>query len=115
MAMNIARQLVKFPQECMRADRASAIYATFASDSLESSLQYESDHALHVITKESIQGAKKFSSGLGKHGKFNVTPAMEPMGWQEEFSEMKKVDKEKKEKKDDEKKKKKKHDDDDDD
>ena len=112
--MNIARELTKFPQECMRADRASAIYATFASDSLERSLQYESDHALHVITKESIQGAKKFSTGLGKHGKFNVTPAMEPQDWQTEFAEMKKADQAKKEKEKKEKKKKKDDDDDDD-
>ena len=47
--------------------------------------------------QESIQGAKKFVSGLGKHGKFNVTPAVEPQDWQREFEEMKKKDKEEKE------------------
>ena len=46
--------------------------------------------------QESISGAKKFVSGLGKHGKFNVADAPE-QEWQKEFKEMKsKVAKEKK-------------------
>ena len=28
-AMNLAKEIVKFPQECLRADRESAIYAAF--------------------------------------------------------------------------------------
>ena len=28
-AMNLAKEIVKFPQECLRADRDSAIYAAF--------------------------------------------------------------------------------------
>ena len=53
-AINLAREIVKFPQACLRADRASAYYATFASSSLESSLQYESENALHVINEVGI-------------------------------------------------------------
>ena len=46
--------------------------------------------------QESISGAKKFVSGLGKHGKFNVADAPE-QEWQKEFKKMKsKVAKEKK-------------------
>ena len=50
-AMNMAREIVKFPQDCLRADRASAYYATFASKSLEQSLQNEIENAIHVINK----------------------------------------------------------------
>ena len=38
--------------------------------------------------QESISGAKKFVSGLGKHGKFNVADAPE-QEWQKEFKVMK--------------------------
>ena len=38
--------------------------------------------------QESISGAKKFVSGLGKHGKFNVADPPE-QEWQKEFKEMK--------------------------
>ena len=116
--MNLARELVKYPQACLRADRSSALYAVYASESIEKSLQYESERAIQVITKvreiafnpsngaelinllvsfkESIEGAKKFVSGLGKQGKFNVNPSVEPQEWQKEFEEMKKRDKEEK-------------------
>ena len=40
--------------------------------------------------QESIAGAKKFVSGLGKHGKFNVSPVAEQQEWQIEFEELKK-------------------------
>lgn len=87
-AMNMARELARFPQECLRADRRSAYHATFASRSLEESLQFEIENGLNVISKESISGAKKFVSGLGKHGKFNVADPPE-QEWQKEFKEMK--------------------------
>eukprot|EP00095_Tigriopus_kingsejongensis_P007809 snap_masked-scaffold204_size260821-processed-gene-1.4 protein:Tk07809 transcript:snap_masked-scaffold204_size260821-processed-gene-1.4-mRNA-1 annotation:"hypothetical protein DAPPUDRAFT_304905" len=88
-AMNMARELAKFPQECMRADRNSAIYATYASKTLESSLQFESENALPILSKESIKGAKRFADGLGKHGKFNVNKVVEPQEWQKELEEIK--------------------------
>ncbi|TRY72496.1 hypothetical protein TCAL_10383 [Tigriopus californicus] len=100
-AMNLARELTKFPQECMRADRNSAIYATFSSKSLESSLQFESEHALPILKRESIQGAKKFAEGLGKHGKFNVNKVVEPQEWQKELDEIKDNIKEKAKKNED--------------
>ena len=77
-------------KECLRADRASAYHATFASRSLEQSLEHEANEGLGIISRESIAGAKKFVSGLGKHGKFNVTPVAEQQEWQIEFEELKK-------------------------
>jgi len=47
----MAREIVKFPQECMLADRKSAYHATFASKDVESSLQNEIEQAIHVIDK----------------------------------------------------------------
>ena len=87
-AMHLAKEITAHPQTCLRADRASAIHATFASKSLQQSLDHEGMEGLHVLSKESINGAKKFVSGLGKHGKFNVTPVAEKQEWQKEFDEM---------------------------
>jgi len=89
-AMHLAKELIAHPQECLRTDRASAYHATFASRSLEQSLEHEGHEGLRIINKESIQGAKKFVSGLGKHGKFNVSPVAEPQEWQTELENMKK-------------------------
>lgn len=70
-AFNLARSLVKFPQECLRMDRKSAYYSTFEAKSHEDALKYEFENAKHVIVEESIQGAQKFvKEGIGKHGKF---------------------------------------------
>ena len=87
-ALEMAKGISKHPQECMKKDRASAIHATFASTSLEASLNYEGMEGLQVLSKESIKGAKKFVSGLGKHGKFNVEPVAEQQEWQKEYDQM---------------------------
>ena len=39
----------------------------------------------YFFLQESIQGAKKFASGLGRHGKFNVSPLTEKQEWQKEL------------------------------
>lgn len=57
----------------MLEDRKSAFNATF-NTALESLLEYERTNAAYVIKEESIAGAKKFISGIGKHGKsYNLT------------------------------------------
>lgn len=89
-AMNLAKEIVIHPQQCLRADRASAYHATFASHTLEESLQHEADNALHIISKESLKGARKFVDGLGKHGKFNVSPVVGTVEWEKERAQMKK-------------------------
>ena len=92
--MNLAKEIVKFPQECLRSDRKSAQYAAYRSvlftchmclttvfmysaTSLEDALIYETDSSAKVLTTEAIVGAKKFAAGLGKHGKFNVNQVAE--------------------------------------
>ena len=70
--MNIAKENVKFPQECLRADRQSSLYASYSAKNMEDALNYETEHSAAVLTTEAIAGAKKFAAGMGKHGKFNV-------------------------------------------
>ena len=69
-AMNIARQLLQFPQACMNIDRANCYYATYDATSFEDALSHEFDEGVKVITKESILGATRFSHGEGRHGAF---------------------------------------------
>lgn len=69
-AFNLAQSLVKFPNECLRADRRSAYYATFDSTSLDDALQKEFEISKSIVAKEAISGAKRFKDGVGKHGKF---------------------------------------------
>lgn len=52
-AYNLAQSLVKFPQECMLADRRSALHATFSSSSIQEALKFEHDNGVPVIAKVS--------------------------------------------------------------
>ena len=88
ISVQLASEIARHPQECLKVDRASAYHATFASKSLEESLQFESENAVHVISQESLEGARKFEKGMGRHGKFNVSPAVEKEGWEKEREEM---------------------------
>lgn len=69
-AMNLARQLVLFPQACMNADRSSCYYAAYSASSFEDALTNEFDNGVKVVSKESVQGAGQFAAGVGRHGKF---------------------------------------------
>lgn len=70
-AYNLARSLVKFPQECMLADRRAAYRATFSGESCEELLRQEYEHGLPIIAKEAVVGAKRFAQeGVGRHGRF---------------------------------------------
>ena len=44
---------MKFPQECMLADRASVYNATFNAKSLQEALQFEHENGCPVILKAS--------------------------------------------------------------
>lgn len=60
--------LVKFPQDCLLNDRKSVYSAAFA-ESYVKFLNIERENARHSLTAESIKGAQKFLSGIGRHGK----------------------------------------------
>ncbi|CDQ77187.1 unnamed protein product [Oncorhynchus mykiss] len=70
-ALELAEQISTFPQQCMRADRSSALYSVYDAPSFSLALQYEMDHGAPIIQTESVAGATTFSSGTGRGGKFS--------------------------------------------
>jgi len=69
-AIELAQMLAGFPQRGLRADRMS-VYEQW-SLSWEDARRNELKHGLKVLASgESRAGAQRFTSGEGKHGKFN--------------------------------------------
>uniref|UniRef100_A0A8C8VHN2 Uncharacterized protein n=1 Tax=Pelusios castaneus TaxID=367368 RepID=A0A8C8VHN2_9SAUR len=68
-AIELAKQISAFPQQCMCGDRNSAYYSVFDATSFTEAMQFEFDTGVQVILKESVPGAKKFSLGEGRGGK----------------------------------------------
>jgi enoyl-CoA hydratase len=62
----LAQELARFPQVCLRADRASAHEQWNLP--LEAAFANEFRHGAKALTAESLAGAKKFASGEGRHG-----------------------------------------------
>jgi enoyl-CoA hydratase/carnithine racemase len=69
-ALDIAKQLIAFPELCLNTDRRSCYYSAYEASSLEDALSYEFQNGSKVISKEAIAGAAKFSGGVGRHGSF---------------------------------------------
>jgi enoyl-CoA hydratase len=65
-ALQLARQIAGFPQQCMRADRASA-YAQWDLP-LAQALQQEGAGGFPVVQAEAVAGAARFAAGAGRHG-----------------------------------------------
>lgn len=72
-AISLAEELCQFPQHCLRADRSSAFTHALSSGGGDpkDALTQEYRNGVTVLHKESVQGARQFSAGKGKHGKFN--------------------------------------------
>jgi enoyl-CoA hydratase len=69
-ALELARQLQRFPQSCMRGDRLSA-YEQFGL-SLDEALRNEFRHGQRTLgSGETFAGAARFASGEGRHGTFS--------------------------------------------
>lgn len=66
----LARQLLRFPQGCMRVDRASCYYAAYGARSFEDAMRFEFENGVQVVASESVDGAARFSGGAGRHGDF---------------------------------------------
>jgi enoyl-CoA hydratase len=65
----LARQIAAFPQNCLRADRASA-YAQWDAD-FDAAMRAETEGGMKVIASgETVSGALRFAGGAGRHGKF---------------------------------------------
>lgn len=68
-ALELAEQLCKFPQLCMRNDRLSA-YQQWDKN-LDDALLVETELGLEVIRSgETREGAARFAAGKGRHGDF---------------------------------------------
>ncbi len=68
-AEELARELIRFPQTCLRHDRLSA-YEQHWLDTPGAFLN-EFRHGMEVIaSNETIEGATRFAGGKGRHGSF---------------------------------------------
>lgn len=67
-AEELANEIARFPQVCMRSDRQSA-YEQFDL-AFDSALANEFDHGIQALEQEGREGAKRFAGGSGRHGAF---------------------------------------------
>jgi enoyl-CoA hydratase len=67
-ARRLAQELARFPQVCLRADRASS-YAQWGED-LPHALRREGRDGERPLREEAGRGAARFASGLGRAGDF---------------------------------------------
>jgi len=67
-ALALAKEIARFPQRCLRADRASA-YAGWSRE-LDQALRAEARLGAPVIAAESVSGAGRFVAGKGRGGDF---------------------------------------------
>jgi enoyl-CoA hydratase len=70
-ALALAQQISAFPQGCMRSDRNSALEQWGMS--VDDAMANEFTRGLDVIaSRETVTGASRFASGLGRHGDFDA-------------------------------------------
>ena len=68
-AIGLAEEISSFPQTCMRGDRKSVL-EQWSLDT-EAAILNETRIGMETINSgETVSGASRFSSGEGKHGKF---------------------------------------------
>ncbi len=65
-AMEMAAAIAEFPQDCLRADRASAIGQWDLT--LEDALRAEGRRGCAALGAEGLAGAARFAAGAGRHG-----------------------------------------------
>lgn len=76
-AEDMAREIARFPQACMRADRRS-IYLQYGLPEYDA-LEQEWGNCAGVFKLEGAAGAARFASGIGRHGDFgNLGQAQPP-------------------------------------
>lgn len=66
-AEELAASIARFPQACLRSDRASALDQEGLEE--EAALRAELEHGMGVLS-ESLEGAARFAAGAGRHGAF---------------------------------------------
>jgi enoyl-CoA hydratase len=65
-ALELAAAIAAFPQDCLRADRASAIGQWDLT--LAEALRVEGMRGFDVVAAEGLAGAERFAAGAGRHG-----------------------------------------------
>jgi enoyl-CoA hydratase len=65
----LALEVACFPQACLRADRDN-VYCQDGTP-LNAALSAEFAYSLPVIETEAVAGARRFASGVGRHGDFS--------------------------------------------
>jgi len=70
-AEELALQISRFPQSCLRGDRLS-VYEQWSLD-LEAALANEHRLGMDAATTEARNGAQRFAAGAGRHGNFEDT------------------------------------------
>ncbi len=68
VALELARQIAGFPQQCLATDRNS-VYAQ-ADLTLSEALRNEGKQGVAVVLQEGLAGAAQFAAGAGRHGEF---------------------------------------------
>lgn len=68
-AIALAKEIARFPQACLRADRASA-YAGWSTN-IDEALKQEARRGAPIVSKEGRDGAARFAEGKGRGGDFN--------------------------------------------
>ncbi|MEU9050748.1 crotonase/enoyl-CoA hydratase family protein [Streptomyces sp. NPDC048384] len=67
-AEELAATIARFPQACLRADRASVLDQEGLAE--PAAMRAELRHGMGVLT-QSLEGASRFASGAGRHGSFS--------------------------------------------
>lgn len=65
-AIELAKEIAHFPQLCMRSDRMSTINNHGLTQ--REALKNEFKFGVAAVEAEGVQGAKRFKSGIGRHG-----------------------------------------------
>lgn len=72
-AIELAKQLVQFPQLCLNADRDSAYYAAYNATTFEDAMRNEFENGFPIVAAEGVKGAQRFANGAGRHGVFGTS------------------------------------------
>ncbi|MBD5633592.1 MAG: enoyl-CoA hydratase/isomerase family protein, partial [Candidatus Eremiobacteraeota bacterium] len=70
-AERLAREIARFPQTCMRTDRASSYRQWGAT--VEGALRFEGREGERPLLEEAGSGAQRFADGSGRGGTFSDT------------------------------------------
>ena len=67
-AEQLAQEIARFPQACVRADRRSAIKSH--GRNIREAMIQEWYNGREALVKDGVAGASRFKDGLGRHGDF---------------------------------------------